>query len=67
MLQCTLESTTPVAPVMFTYAELSCAISRAAVQFLRSALSSETCVDVLLLAHHYQCTQLQAEAVSGHA
>jgi hypothetical protein len=35
------------------------------MQFLRSALSSEACVDVLLLAHHYQCAQLQAEAVSG--
>lgn len=32
-------------------------------QFLRSALSSDACVDVLLLAHHYHCSQLQAEAV----
>lgn len=34
-------------------------------QFLRAALSSDACVDVLLLAHHYQCNQLQAEAVSA--
>jgi hypothetical protein len=35
------------------------------VQFLRSALASDACVDVLLLAHHYHCSQLQAEAVSN--
>lgn len=33
--------------------------------FLRGALSPECCVDVLLLAHHYDCSALQAEAVSG--
>jgi hypothetical protein len=35
------------------------------MQFLRTALSSDACVDVLLLAHHYHCPQLQTEAVSA--
>jgi hypothetical protein len=35
-----------------------------ALQFLRSALSPETAVDVLTLAHHYHCSSLQEEGVS---
>jgi hypothetical protein len=36
-----------------------------ALQFLRSALSPEACVDVVLLAQHYHCSALQSEGVSG--
>jgi hypothetical protein len=42
----------------------ACACARAA-QFLSSALSPETVVDVLLMAHHYHCSRLAEEGVRG--
>ena len=32
-------------------------------QYLRSALAPPSCVDVLLLAHHYHCAELRRDAV----
>ncbi|WIA18794.1 hypothetical protein OEZ85_003478 [Tetradesmus obliquus] len=47
---------------MASYLEVA-PLQEACCEFLRSALSPEACVDVLLLAHHYHCSALQSEGV----
>ncbi|KAF6256002.1 hypothetical protein COO60DRAFT_1702518 [Scenedesmus sp. NREL 46B-D3] len=47
---------------MASYLEVQ-PLQEACCEFLRSALSPEACVDVLLLAHHYHCSALQSEGV----
>eukprot|EP00878_Enallax_costatus_P014242 GHUV01014897.1.p1 GENE.GHUV01014897.1~~GHUV01014897.1.p1 ORF type:complete len:549 (+),score=161.79 GHUV01014897.1:230-1876(+) len=47
---------------MASYLEIQ-PLQEACCLFLQSALRPETCMDVLLIAHHYQCSSLQSEAV----
>ncbi|KAF8064617.1 Klhl12 [Scenedesmus sp. PABB004] len=47
---------------MAAYLEVA-PLQEACCAFLRAALTPETAVDVVLLAHHYNCAELQAEGV----